>query len=72
VSLLVAVILFANALFNVVAWPQFLRRVARDPRARDAEGRPTAFLRVHVVLVTVALVLAVASLAGGILTLLGG
>jgi hypothetical protein len=72
VSLLVAVILFANALFNVVAWPQFLRRVARDPRARDAEGRPTAFLRVHLVLVTIALVLAAASLVGGILVLLGG
>ena len=65
----IALILFANALFNVVAWPQFLRRVSKDPRSRDAAGRATPFLRVHVVLVTVALILAVASLVGGVLVL---
>ena len=70
-SIAIALILFANALFNAVAWPQFLRRVARDPRARDAAGRATPFLRVHVVLVTIAMVLAVASLVGGILLLAG-
>jgi len=67
VTIAIALVLFANALFNVVAWPQFLRRVARDPRARDAAGRATPFLRVHVVLVAIALVLAAASLVGGIL-----
>lgn len=66
----IAVILFANALFNAVAWPQFLRRVARDPRARDAAGRATPFLRVHVVLVTIALALAAASAVGGIVLLI--
>jgi hypothetical protein len=72
VHILIAAVLFLNALFNVVAWPQFLRRVAQDPRARDASGRATAFLRVHVVLVTIALVLAAASLAAGILLLVAG
>ncbi len=67
-----AVILFANALFNVVAWPQFLRRVAKDPRARDAAGSATAFLRVHVVLVVIALALAAASLIGGVVLLAAG
>ena len=67
-----AVILFANALFNAVAWPQFLRRVAKDPRARDAAGRATAFLRVHVVLVVIALALAAASLIGGVVLLAAG
>ena len=62
-------ILFANALFNVFAWPTFLRRVAKDPRARDAAGRATPFLRVHVVLVTIALVLAAASAVCGVLLL---
>jgi len=52
------VVLFAAALFNFLAWPTFLRRVARDPRARDERGRPTKFLRVHVILTTIALVLA--------------
>ena len=68
----IAVILFANALFNAVAWPQFLRRVAKDPRARDAAGRATAFLRVHVVLVVIALALAAASLVGGVVLLTAG
>jgi len=72
VHIALAVILFANALFNAVAWPQFLRRVAKDPRARDAAGRATAFLRVHVVLVVIALALAAASLVGGVVLLTAG
>jgi len=72
VHIAIAVILFANALFNAVAWPQFLRRVAKDPRARDAAGRATAFLRVHVVLVVIALALAAASLVGGVVLLTAG
>ncbi|AZS37168.1 hypothetical protein CVS47_01799 [Microbacterium lemovicicum] len=67
-----AVILFANALFNIVAWPQFLRRVAKDPRTRDDAGSATAFLRVHVVLVVIALALAAASLIGGVVLLAAG
>lgn len=66
-----AVLLLLNAAFNLVAWPQFLRRVARDPRARDASGRATRFLTVHIVLVTIALVLAVASAIAGIAALVG-
>ncbi|KAA9110289.1 SCO4848 family membrane protein [Microbacterium rhizomatis] len=65
-TIAIALLLFANAVFNVVAWPQFLRRVANDPRSRDAAGRATPFLRVHMILVAIALVLAAASLAGGI------
>jgi len=72
VHIALAVILFANALFNAVAWPQFLRRVAKDPRARDAAGSATAFLRVHVVLVVIALALAAASLIGGVVLLAAG
>ena len=68
-SSLAVALLFANAIFNVVAWPQFLRRVMRDPRARDDSGRATAFLRVHIVLVTIALTLAAASVVAGILLL---
>ncbi|MBU4464584.1 MAG: hypothetical protein KKH75_01930 [Actinobacteria bacterium] len=65
-----ALTLFANAVFNVAAWPTFLRRVAKDPRARDAAGRATPFLRVHVILVVIALVLAALSAVGGVLVLL--
>ena len=62
---------FINAAFNAVVWPQFYKRVARDPRARDAEGRATAFLKVHAVLIAVALVLALVSVIAGIAALAG-
>lgn len=68
-TVLAAVLLFANALFNAVVWPRFYRRIADDPRARAADGSRTAFYRVHVVLIAVALVLAALSVVGGVLVL---
>ncbi|WP_353807467.1 SCO4848 family membrane protein [Agromyces sp. SYSU T00194] len=68
-EILAAVLLFANALFNLVVWPRFLPRIANDPRARDAEGRRTPFYTVHVVLIAIALVLGVASVVAGIVVL---
>lgn len=70
-EILAAVVLFVSAVFNVVTWPRFFRRVAADPRARDAAGKATAFYTVHLVLVIIALVLAVASVAVGIALLVG-
>ena len=67
---LAAVQLFANAVFNLVAWPRFYPRIANDPRARGADGRRTAFYTVHVVLITIALVLAAASAVTGVVILL--
>jgi uncharacterized membrane-anchored protein len=61
-----AVLLLIGGAFSLLVWPAFLRRVARDDRARDAGGRPTRFLTVHVTLVAVALVIAVAQAAVGI------
>lgn len=66
-----ALLLLANAVFNVVVWPRFYRRVATDSRARDASGRPTTFLRVHAMLIGVALLLAAASAVLGVLALVG-
>jgi hypothetical protein len=67
----IAAILIANAAFNVFAWPTFLRRVLKDPRARDAAGKATPFLTVHIVLVTIALVLAALSLVAAVLLISG-
>jgi hypothetical protein len=65
-QILLAVLLLLNAVFNVVVWPRFYRRVAGDPRARDAAGTPTPFLIVHAVLIGIALVLALVSAVAGI------
>ena len=69
--IVLAVLLFINAAFNLVVWPQFYKRVARDPRARDAEGKATRFIKVHAILIAVALVLAVVSVIAGIAALVG-
>ncbi|UYO96940.1 hypothetical protein OED01_15260 [Microbacterium sp. M28] len=66
-----AILLFLNAAFNVIVWPRFYKRVAQDPRARDAEGKATAFLKVHVVLIAIALVLALVSAIAGVAALVG-
>ena len=66
---LLAVLLFVNAAFNIIVWPRFYLRVAKDPRARDAAGKPTTFLIVHAVLIALALVIAVASIIAGIAAL---
>ena len=66
-----AVLLIINAAFNFIAWPQFLKRVMRDPRARAADGTATAFLKVHIVLVTIALVIGLVSLLAAVFSLIG-
>lgn len=64
---LVIAVLVVGAVFNVVTWPTFLRRVSRDPRATDAAGRRTRFFTVHLVLVVIAMVLAALFVALAIL-----
>lgn len=64
------ILLLINALYNVVVWPRFWTRVAKDPRARDAQGRPTKFLTVHAILIGIALLIAVISAIAGIMLLL--
>lgn len=67
---LLAGLLIANALFNLIAWPRFFRRVADDPRARDTTGRRTRFFTVHAVLIGIAIGLALASAAAAAVALL--
>lgn len=58
---LLITLLLVNAAFNVVVWPRFYGRIAKDPRAHDAQGRATRFLVVHAVLIGLALLIAAAS-----------
>ncbi|ELT46177.1 SCO4848 family membrane protein [Arthrobacter nitrophenolicus] len=64
-----ALVLIVAGVWSLVVWPQFLRRVMKDPRARDADGKATKFLTVHVVLVSVSMVLGAATALIGIMGL---
>ena len=64
------VLVIAGA-WSLAVWPQFLKRVMKDPRARDAAGKATRFLTVHVVLVSISMVLGLATAAIGVAGLLG-
>jgi hypothetical protein len=64
-----AILLLVTGVFSLIVWPPFYRRVAADPRARDATNRPTRFLRVHSIIIGSAVALAVLSLAVGVLSL---
>jgi len=68
---LLSVVLIISGVWSLAVWPQFLRRVMKDPRARDEAGKATKFLTVHVVLVTVSMVLGAATAAIGIAALAG-
>lgn len=61
------ILLLLNALYNVVVWPRFYTRIAKDPRARNEAGKAQPFLIVHVVLIAIALVLAAVSAVFGVL-----
>jgi uncharacterized membrane protein len=65
----VALVLIVSGVWSLVVWPQFLRRVMKDPRVRDAAGKATKFLTVHVVLVTISMLLGAATAAIGIAAL---
>ncbi|MDQ0757127.1 SCO4848 family membrane protein [Arthrobacter sp. B3I4] len=65
-----AVVLIIAGVWSLAVWPQFLKRVRNDPRARDAAGKATRFLTVHVVLVSISMLLGAATAAIGIAALL--
>jgi len=64
-----SLLLLVAAAWNLFIWPQFLRRIRGDERSRDADGRPTKFLQVHVVLISISLALAVAIGVLGVMAL---
>ena len=64
-----AVLLLVGGIWNFVVWPAFFRRVVRDPRSRDASGRPTRFLIVHAVLIGISLLIGALSVVFGLVAL---
>lgn len=66
-----SLVLVVAGVWSLVVWTQFLRRVMKDPRARDSAGKATMFLTVHVVLVSISMVLGAATAAIGIMAMAG-
>ncbi len=61
-----ALILILSGVWTLIVWPPFLRRVLKDPRARDEKGAPTRFLTVHLMLITTSMILGAATAIIGI------
>ena len=64
-------VLILAGLWSLIVWPPFLRRVLKDPRARDESGKPTKFLTVHIMLLSISMILGIATLVIGIRSLFG-
>ena len=65
-----SVVLIISGVWSLVVWPQFLKRVMKDPRARDESGKATRFLTVHFMLVSISMILGLATAVVGIRTLI--
>ena len=63
-----SLLLLVAGLWNILIWPQFWRRIAKDGRARDASGAATTFLRVHAVIIGLSFAFGIAITVLGILT----
>jgi hypothetical protein len=64
-----SLLLLVAGLWNIGIWPQFWRRIAKDERARTADGATTTFYRVHAVIIGLSFVFGIAIAVLGILTL---
>lgn len=64
-----SLVLLLAGIWNIAIWPRFWQRIDKDPRSRDADGRPTRFRTVHAVLIVVSLAFGVAITLLGVLTL---
>lgn len=65
-----SLLLLVAGLWNIAIWPQFWRRIAKDDRARTADGATTTFYRVHAVIIGLSFLFGLAVLLLGILTLI--
>ena len=59
-------ILILAGVWTLCVWPPFLRRVWKDPRARDEQGGATRYLMVHFMLVTTSMIFGIATLVIGV------
>ena len=65
-----SLILILAGVWTLIVWPPFLKRILKDPRARDANGAATRFLTVHIMLISTSMILGAATAVIGVRTLL--
>ncbi|WP_026532150.1 SCO4848 family membrane protein [Arthrobacter sp. H41] len=66
-----ALVLILAGVWTLIVWPPFLRRIFKDPRARDEKGAPTRFLTVHLMLISTSMILGLATAIIGVRALAG-
>lgn len=66
-----ALVLILAGVWTLIVWPPFLRRILKDPRAKDESGRATRFMTVHLMLISTSMVLGLATAIIGIRAALG-
>ncbi len=66
-----ALVLVIAGLWSLVVWPIFLKRVLKDPQARDANGAPTRFLTTNLMMISTAMIFALATAVIGVRGLIG-
>ncbi|WP_026534896.1 SCO4848 family membrane protein [Arthrobacter sp. H14] len=66
-----ALVLILAGVWTLIVWPPFLRRILKDPRARDGEGRRTRFMTVHLMLISTSMILGLATAVIGVRAAVG-
>lgn len=66
-----ALVLLIAGLWSLMVWPVFLKRVLKDPQARDANGAPTRFMTTNLMMISTAIIFALATAVIGVRGLLG-
>lgn len=66
-----ALVLILTGVWTLIVWPPFLRRVFKDPRAKNENGSATRFLKVHFMLITTSMILGLATGIIGLRALMG-
>ncbi|GAA1921875.1 hypothetical protein GCM10009688_28580 [Arthrobacter gandavensis] len=66
-----ALVLLIAGLWSLMVWPVFLKRVLKDPQARDANGAPTRFMTTNLMMISTAIIFALATAVIGVRGLVG-
>ncbi|MGK3709700.1 SCO4848 family membrane protein [Arthrobacter sp. IK3] len=66
-----SLVLVIAGFWSIMVWPIFLKRVLKDPQARDANGAPTRFMTTNLMMISTAIIFALATAVIGVRGLIG-